>query len=123
MHRIPYNNEHFLQSISESVARNTGRSQIPSRNWLETQRQIRCVGPERIALQANGVGRAHSRAAGSAYSEGELIMVAVNYDWDELEDNIDEEYDDAGVTVAEYTTEPARFGNVIGQRRRSQTIT
>ena len=26
-------------------------------------------------------------------------MVAVNYDWDEIEDNIDEEYDDAGATI------------------------
>ena len=40
-------------------------------------------------------------------------MVAVNYDWDELEDNIDEEYDDAGIAVAEYTTEPGQFGNVV----------
>jgi RHS repeat-associated protein len=48
-------------------------------------------------------------------------MVAVNYDWDELEDNIDEEYDDAGVTVAEYTTELGRFGNVISQRRTGQS--
>jgi len=28
-------------------------------------------------------------------------MVAVNYDWDELEDNIDEEYDGSGNTIAE----------------------
>jgi len=44
-------------------------------------------------------------------------MVAVNYDWDELEDNIDEEYDDSGSTLAEYTTEPEKFGHVISQRR------
>jgi hypothetical protein len=36
-------------------------------------------------------------------------MVAVNYLWDELEDNIDEEYDDSGNSVAEYTTEPDRI--------------
>lgn len=46
-------------------------------------------------------------------------MTIVNYDWDD-EDNIVEEYDDAGTSVAEYTTEPNRFGNVISQRRGSQ---
>lgn len=44
-------------------------------------------------------------------------MPAVNYDWDDVEDNIVEEYDDAGVTVAEYTTEPGLYGNVISQNR------
>ena len=48
-------------------------------------------------------------------------MVAINYDWDELEDNIDEEYDDSGNTIAEYTTEPEQFGNVISQRRGGQS--
>jgi RHS repeat-associated protein len=52
---------------------------------------------------------------------GELVMVAVNYDWDELEDNIDEEYDDAASTIAEYTTEPDLYGNVISQRRSGQS--
>jgi len=42
-------------------------------------------------------------------------MVAINYDWDELEDNIDEEYDDSGATIAEYTTEPELYGNLISQ--------
>lgn len=46
-------------------------------------------------------------------------MVAINYDWDELEDNIDEEYDDTGNTIAEYTTEPQLYGNVISQNRTS----
>jgi RHS repeat-associated protein len=44
-------------------------------------------------------------------------MPIVNYDWDELEDNIVEEFDDAGNTLAEYTTEPDLFGNVISQNR------
>lgn len=47
-------------------------------------------------------------------------MTIVNYDWDEDEDNIVEEYDDTGTTVAEYTTEPALFGNVVSQRRNGQ---
>lgn len=47
-------------------------------------------------------------------------MTIVNYDWDELEDNIAEEYDDTGATVAEYTTEPNVFGNVLSQRREGQ---
>jgi hypothetical protein len=37
--------------------------------------------------------------------------------WDEIEDNIVEEYDEAGVTLADYTTERDHFGNVISQRR------
>ena len=48
-------------------------------------------------------------------------MPVVNYDWDELEDNIVEEYDDAGVTIADYTTEPDHFGNVISQHRGGQS--
>ena len=48
-------------------------------------------------------------------------MPIVNYDWDELEDNIVEEYDDAGVTIADYTTEPDHFGNVISQHRSDQS--
>ena len=44
-------------------------------------------------------------------------MVAVNYDWDELEDNIVEEYDDSGNAIAEYTTEPYLHGDLISQRR------
>jgi hypothetical protein len=48
-------------------------------------------------------------------------MPVVNYDWDELEDNIVEEYDDAGATIADYTTEPDHFGNVISQHRSGQS--
>jgi len=48
-------------------------------------------------------------------------MVAINYDWDELEDNIVEEYDDAGAAIANYTTEPDHFGNVISQHRGGQS--
>jgi RHS repeat-associated protein len=47
--------------------------------------------------------------------------MATNFFWDDLEDNIIEEYNDAGVTIAEYTTEPDHFGNVISQRRGSQS--
>src|SRR5436190_23677137 len=47
-------------------------------------------------------------------------MTTINYDWDEIEDNIVEEYDDAGATIAEYATEPEQFGNVISQRRSGQ---
>jgi hypothetical protein len=46
-------------------------------------------------------------------------MAAANYDWDDLEDNIVEEYDDVGNSIADYTTEPHR-GNVISQRRGSE---
>jgi len=62
-----------------------------------------------------------NRSADNWYAEGELVMVAVNYDWDELEDNIDEEYDDAGNPVAEYTTEPYLYGNLVSQRRSGQS--
>lgn len=48
-------------------------------------------------------------------------MVAVNYDWDEVEDNVDEEYEDSGNTVAEYTTEPFTFGDMISQRREGES--
>jgi RHS repeat-associated core domain len=44
-------------------------------------------------------------------------MPAINYDWDDVEDNIVEEYDDAGITVAEYTTLPGLYGNIISQNR------
>ena len=44
-------------------------------------------------------------------------MTAVNYLWNPLNDNIVAEYDDAGNTIAEYTTEPEQFGNVVSQRR------
>jgi len=44
-------------------------------------------------------------------------MVAVNYLWNPLNDNIVREFDDARAVVAEYTTEPEQFGNVVSQRR------
>jgi RHS repeat-associated protein len=44
-------------------------------------------------------------------------MVAVNFLWNPLNDNIVREFDDAGSAVAEYTTEPEEFGNVVSQRR------
>ena len=44
-------------------------------------------------------------------------MVAVNYLWNPLNDNIVREFDDAVATIAEYTTEPEEFGNVVSQRR------
>ena len=44
-------------------------------------------------------------------------MVAVNYLWNPLSANIVREFDDAGIAVAEYTTEHGEFGNVISQTR------
>jgi RHS repeat-associated protein len=43
--------------------------------------------------------------------------MAIHYFWDEDEDNVIEEYDDAGETVATYTTEPTLHGPVISQNR------
>lgn len=47
-------------------------------------------------------------------------MTAVNYLWNPINDNIVEEFDDAGNTIAEYTTEPDEFGDVISQYRDGQ---
>jgi len=44
-------------------------------------------------------------------------MPAVNYFWDPDEDNIVKEFDDGGNTIADYTTEPFLYGDVISQRR------
>ena len=44
-------------------------------------------------------------------------MVAVNYLWNPRNDNIVREFDDAGGVVAEYTTEPEAFGDVVSQDR------
>ena len=49
--------------------------------------------------------------------EEALAMVAVNYLWNPLNDNIVREFDDGGAAVAQYTTEPDEFGNVVSQRR------
>jgi hypothetical protein len=54
-------------------------------------------------------------------AEGELAMVAVNYLWNPINDNIVREFDDAGNTIAEYTTEPDLYGNVVSQYRNGQT--
>jgi RHS repeat-associated protein len=48
-------------------------------------------------------------------------MPVVNYLWDTVEDNIVEEFDDAGNSIADYTTEPDLFGNVISQHRSAQS--
>lgn len=47
-------------------------------------------------------------------------MTAVNYLWNPINDNIVEEFDDAGNTIADYTTEPDEFGDVISQFRNGQ---
>ena len=48
-------------------------------------------------------------------------MVAVNYLWNPINDNIVREFDDSGNTIAEYTTEPDLYGNVVSQHRGGQT--
>ena len=45
-------------------------------------------------------------------------MPHVKYFWDEMEDNVVEEYDgDTGSTIASYTTEPTKYGSVLSQDR------
>jgi len=44
-------------------------------------------------------------------------MVAVNYLWNPINDNIVREFDDSGTAVAEYTTEPGYHGAVISEHR------
>ncbi len=46
-------------------------------------------------------------------------MVAINYVWDELSDNVILEVDDSGTTTAEYTNEPSLYGERISQRQDS----
>jgi RHS repeat-associated protein len=46
-------------------------------------------------------------------------MPITNFFWDG--DNLLQEYDDAGVTTAQYSTEPGSFGNVSSQRRSGQS--
>ncbi len=48
-------------------------------------------------------------------------MNIMHYLWDPVEDNIVREFDDVGDVVADYTTEPDRFGSVIGQRSGGQS--
>ena len=47
--------------------------------------------------------------------------MGTRYLWDPVEDNIVKEFDDAGATVAIYTTEPYLYGDVISQRRGAQS--
>jgi RHS repeat-associated protein len=44
-------------------------------------------------------------------------MTAVNYLWDPVENNIVRELDDVGAVIAQYTTEPSLYGDVVSQRR------
>jgi RHS repeat-associated protein len=46
-------------------------------------------------------------------------MPVTNFFWDG--DNLLQEYDDAGATTAQYSTEPGQFGNVTSQRRSGQS--
>lgn len=48
-------------------------------------------------------------------------MAVVNYDWDEIEDNIDEEYDDSGISMTEYSSEPYVYGGLTSQYLGGQT--
>jgi len=48
-------------------------------------------------------------------------MPHVSYFWDEIEDNLVEEFDgDAGATIASYTTEPTLYGSALSQNRSGQ---
>ena len=40
--------------------------------------------------------------------------------WDPIEDNIVKEIDDSGITIADYTTEPYLYGDLISQHRDGQ---
>jgi hypothetical protein len=46
-------------------------------------------------------------------------MAVTNFHWDEQ--NLLQERDDAGVTIAHYVTEPSQYGNVIRQRQSGQS--
>lgn len=46
--------------------------------------------------------------------------MATYYFWDEIEDNVIEEYDENGNTIVEYTTEPTLYGSVLTQDRGGQ---
>lgn len=48
-------------------------------------------------------------------------MPAVNYLWNPLSDNIDEEYDDDGNVLASYTHEPGLHGRLISEHRNGHT--
>jgi RHS repeat-associated protein len=48
-------------------------------------------------------------------------MPVTHYIWDEVNDTLLEERDEAGNTIAEYTHEPGQCGPLISQRRNGQT--
>jgi Pretoxin HINT domain len=48
-------------------------------------------------------------------------MPRTNYIWDEVNDTLLAETDEAGNTIAEYTHEPGQFGPLISQRRNGHT--
>jgi len=48
-------------------------------------------------------------------------MAVTHYIWDEGNDTLLMEKDEAGTTIAEYTHEPGRYGPLISQRRGAQT--
>jgi RHS repeat-associated protein len=53
----------------------------------------------------------------TAKSGGMRNMTTTYYFWDPVEDNIVQEREEMGAVIAQYTTEPCRFGNVISQNR------
>ena len=55
-----------------------------------------------------------------SHQKEDLAMPEVNYFWDEIEDNVIEEYDENGNTIVEYTTEPTLYGSVLSQDRGGQ---
>jgi RHS repeat-associated protein len=48
-------------------------------------------------------------------------MPVTNYIWDEVNDTLLAETDEAGNTIAEYTHEPGQFGGLISERRANQS--
>ncbi len=54
-------------------------------------------------------------------AEGSNGMPVTHYIWDEVNDTLLMEKDEAGNTIAEYTHEPAQYGPLISQRRNGQT--
>lgn len=50
-------------------------------------------------------------------------MPVVQFDWDEIEDNVDEEFDENLSSTVEYSTEPELYGNVLSQYRDAVTST
>ena len=48
-------------------------------------------------------------------------MARTYYEWDEVNDTLLRETDEAGNTIAEYTHEPTRYGPLLSQRRNGHT--